>query len=287
MVKNILKGAVMGIANVIPGVSGGTMAVSMGIYDKIIHAVTHLFSEFKESMKTLIPIGIGIVLAIVAVARLIEYLFGVVPFQTNLLFIGLILGGLPAMGKKVKGHSIRISHVLACILFFALVVGCASLEGSESSAADLSFSMLNVGKLLIIGVIASATMVVPGVSGSMILMVLGYYEPILGMINRFVDHLKALDVQGLISDCGVLIPFGIGVVVGIFAIAKLIEIVFAKWPLLAYWAIIGLIVASPVAILMMNRFGALSVVTILTGVAALAVGIVAALLLGGEEKEEH
>lgn len=287
MVKNILKGAVMGIANVIPGVSGGTMAVSMGIYDKIIHAVTHLFSEFKESMKTLIPIGIGIVLAIVAVARLIEYLFGVVPFQTNLLFIGLILGGLPAMGRKVKGQSIKISHILAFFLFFALVVGCASLEGSEGGAADLSFSVANVGKLLGVGVIASATMVVPGVSGSMILMVLGYYEPVLGMINRFVDHLKAFDVQGLLSDCGVLVPFGIGVVVGIFAIAKLIEIVFAKWPLLAYWAIIGLIIASPVAILMMNQFGELSVITVLTGVAALAVGVMAALLLGGEEAGER
>ena len=106
MIKDILKGAVIGIANIIPGVSGGTMAVSMGIYDKIIHSVTHLFSEFKKSVKTLLPIGIGVVIAIVAVARLIEYMFGVIPFQTNLLFIGLILGGLPSIAKKVKGLSL-------------------------------------------------------------------------------------------------------------------------------------------------------------------------------------
>ncbi len=286
MIKNILKGAVMGIANIIPGVSGGTMAVSMGIYDKIIHAVTHLFSEFKQSMKVLVPIGIGIVLAIVAVARLIEYMFQVVPFQTNLLFIGLILGGLPAMWKKVKPHSIRISYIIAFLLFFALVAGCASLEGSEGSAADLSFSLVNVVKLMGVGVIASATMVVPGVSGSMILMILGYYEPVLGMVNQFVDHLKDFDVEGLISDCGVLIPFGVGVVVGIIVIAKIIEIIFANWPLLAYWAIIGLILASPVAILMMNQFGKLELMTIVTGIGTLAVGIVASLLLGGEEEKE-
>lgn len=282
MVKDILKGVVMGIANIIPGVSGGTMAVSMGIYDRIIHAVTHLFSEFKQSMKVLIPIGIGIVLAIVAGARIIEYMFENIPFQTNLLFIGLILGGLPAMGKKVKGSKIKVSHILAFLLFFVLVVGCASLDGNNGSAAELSVSFFNVLKLLGIGVIASATMVIPGVSGSMVLMILGYYEPVLGMVNQFVDHLKEFDLSGLISDCGVLVPFGIGVVVGIFVIAKLIEIVFEKWPLLAYWAIIGLIVASPVAILMMNEFGTLQVMTILTGVIALAVGVLVSLKLGEE-----
>ena len=282
MVKDILKGVVMGIANIIPGVSGGTMAVSMGIYDRIIHAVTHLFSEFKQSMKVLIPIGIGIVLAIVAGARLIEYMFEKIPFQTNLLFIGLILGGLPAMGKKVKGNRIKVSYILAFLLFFVLVVGCASLEGNSGTAAELSFSFINVFKLLGIGVIASATMVIPGVSGSMVLMILGYYEPVLGMVNQFVDHLKEFDLQGLIGDCGVLIPFGIGVVVGIFVIAKLIEIVFEKWPLLAYWAIIGLIVASPVAILMMNEFGTLQIMTILTGVVALAAGVLVSLKLGEE-----
>ena len=214
-------------------------------------------------------------------------MFDVIPFQTNLLFIGLILGGLPAMGKKVKGHSVRVGHGLAFLLFFVLVVGCASLEGSQGSAADLSFSLINAVKLLGVGVIASATMVVPGVSGSMILMILGYYEPVLAMVNQFVDHLKEMNVQGILSDCGVLVPFGIGVVVGIFVIAKIIEIVFDKWPLLAYWAIIGLIVASPVAILMMNKFGSLGVGTVLTGVLALAVGVVASLLLGSEEETGH
>lgn len=282
MIKDILKGAVMGIANIIPGVSGGTMAVSMGIYDKIIHAVTHLFSEFKKSMKILIPIGIGIVIAIVGVARLIEYMFGVIPFQTNLLFIGLILGGLPSIGKKVKGNPVKVGHIIALVVFFALVVGCASLEGHSGGNADLSFSLLNVIKLLGVGVVASATMVVPGVSGSMVLMVMGYYESILGMVNQFVDHVLAFDIQGIIKDCGVLVPFGIGVVAGIFVIAKLIEIVFEKWPLLAYWAIIGLIVASPVAILMMNSFGTLTVLTLVTGALALALGVLVALKLGEE-----
>lgn len=282
MLKMILKGVVIGVANIIPGVSGGTMAVSMGIYDKIIHAATHLLSEFKKSMKLLIPILIGAVLGLVVVARIIQMMFERVPFQTNLLFIGLILGGLPAMTKKVKGQSIRLSHILACVLFFALVVGLAAIGETEGATADLSFHMVNVVKLFGVGVIASATMVIPGVSGSMVLMIMGYYNPILNEINAFIDNLVKFNVPGLVDGCAVLIPFGIGVVVGIFAIAKVIEIIFTKFPYMAYWAIIGLIVASPFAILMMNNLGTITIVTVLTGIVALAAGILVALKLGEE-----
>ena len=282
MIRLILKGVMIGIANIIPGVSGGTMAVSMGIYDKMIHAATHLLSEFKKSMQVLIPIVIGAGIGVVALARIIEIMFEKAPFQTNLLFIGLIVGGLPAMAKKVKGKTIRLSHLAAFLLFFVIVAGRARMGDQEGAAADLSFSLLNVIKLLGVGIVASATMVIPGVSGSMMLMLMGYYNPILTEINRFIDNLLDFNVQGLLEGCLVLVPFGIGVVVGIFAIAKMIEIVFEKFPEHAYWGIIGLIVASPVAILLMNRFGTINVTAVLTGIAALAAGIVIALKLGEE-----
>lgn len=282
MIKMILKGAVIGVANIIPGVSGGTMAVSMGIYDKIIHAATHLLSEFKKSMRILIPILIGAAIGIVALARVIEIMFEKIPFQTNLLFIGLIVGGLPAIARKVKGKSIRLGHLLSFLLFFVVVAGLAVLGEQEGAAADLSFSLLNVVKLLGVGVVASATMVIPGVSGSMMLMLMGYYNPILSEINSFIDHLVRFDVPGLLDGCKVLVPFGIGVAAGIFAIAKAIEIIFERFPEIAYWAIIGLIVASPVAILLMNSFGTITILTVVTGIAALALGVFISLKLGEE-----
>ena len=282
MIKMILKGVVIGVANIIPGVSGGTMAVSMGIYDKMIHAATHLLSEFKKSMKILIPIVVGAVIGIVALARMIEIMFEKIPFQTNLLFIGLIVGGLPAIARKVKGKSIRLGHLLSFLIFFVVVAGLAILGEQEGAAADLSFSLLNVVKLFGVGIVASATMVIPGVSGSMMLMLMGYYNPVLSEINGFIDNLLGFNVPGILDGCLVLVPFGLGVVFGIFAIAKIIEIVFEKFPEHAYWAIIGLIVASPVAILVMNGFGAINLVTVLTGVVALAAGVVIALKLGEE-----
>lgn len=280
MIKSFFKGMVIGIANIVPGVSGGTMMVSMGIYDKLIHCITHLFSEFKKSVLFLLPIAVGMVAAIAASSFGLTYLFENLPIQTNLLFVGLILGGLPAIWKKVKGSSVKAGHLLACILFFALVVGMAAMGESEGASADLSFNLGNVVILLVVGVITSATMVIPGVSGSMVLMLMGFYYPVLNAVKDFFSDLAAFDINGILRGCGILIPFGIGVVVGIFGIAKLVEIIFEKFPLYAYWAIIGLIVSSPIAILLMGTFPAVTVLSAVTGVIALGVGIVIAMKLG-------
>ena len=281
MIKSILKGIVIGIANIVPGVSGGTMMVSMGIYDKLIHCITHLFSEFKKSVKFLFPIAVGMLIAIVGSSFALKELFARIPIQTNLLFVGLILGGLPAIWKNVKGKSVKVGHIIAALVFFALVAGLAAMGESEGAAANLSFSVTNVLLLFVVGVITSATMVIPGVSGSMVLMLMGFYEPILVTITDFVKALVHLDMNGILTGCGVLIPFGIGVVAGIFGIARLVEIVFEKFPLYAYWAIIGLIIASPVAIVLMNLsvFSQVTILSAVTGVIALAAGLFVALKL--------
>lgn len=288
LIKMILKGVVVGVANAIPGVSGGTMMVSMGIYDKLIHAITHLFSEFKKSMKLLLPILVGAALGVLILAALIEKMFAVVPIQTNLLFIGLIVGGLPMMTKKVKDEKPNAACIIGFIFFFALVVGMAAMGEGESAAADVSFNMVNVIKLFGVGIVAAATMVIPGVSGSMMLMIMGYYETIISTINDFVKAALAFDMPAILTSCSVLLPFGIGAVIGIAIIAKLVEIVFEKFPNVAYWCIIGLIVSSPIGIILMNLTAFkehMGIVAILTGIVALAIGAVIAFKLGGDEEE--
>ena len=282
MIKKLLQGMVVGIANIIPGVSGGTMMVAMGLYDKLIHAITHLKSEFKESMKLLIPIFVGAGAAIVALSRLFEFLLENHPIPTNFAFCGLIAGSLPFIFKKVKGHSVSAGKIVAFLVFFAVVIVMAVMGETSGNAADVSFGLLNVIKLLAVGIIAAATMVVPGVSGSMMLMLLGYYDTILKAINNFIDALLAFDMQEILVQCGILIPFGIGVVLGIFLIAKLIEFIFSKAEIHAYYAILGLIIASPVAILLKTDWSGFSVVTLAVGVVTFAAGWFVASKLGGE-----
>lgn len=280
-IANILRGMVIGIANVIPGVSGGTMMVSMGIYDKLILVLTHFIKRMKEAVALLVPILVGMLLSIAIFAKIFsEILFPRFPLQTNLFFIGLILGGLPVIYGKVKGNTIRIPQIVAFVLFFAMVVGFACVGEGGGSSADISFSVGNVAKLFGVGIIAAATMVIPGVSGSMIMMILGYYNTIIDTINDFINALKAFDIAAMLDTFVVLVPFGIGVVVGIVAVAKLIEFMLKKFPLVTYWAIIGLIVASPLAILIMMEIGTVGFVEIITGVVLLAVGFFISLKLG-------
>ena len=149
LLNQILRGVVIGVANIIPGVSGGTMMVSMGIYDTLIHCITHLFSEFKQSIKTLLPYAIGMVLGIVVLASVLEFLFDTYPLPTYTAFIGLILGGLSPLIKKVDRKKLNAVSIAAFVLFFALIVVMA-LTGDVTNPETLD---LNVGQVLLLVVI--------------------------------------------------------------------------------------------------------------------------------------
>lgn len=282
MLKLILQGMAVGIANIIPGVSGGTMMVAMGLYDKLIHCITHLKSEFKEAVKLLVPIFAGAGIAIIVLSRLFEYLLTEHPIPTNFAFCGLIAGSLPFIFQKVKGHSVSISKAVSFLVFFALVIVMALMGETSGAAADVSFNLINVIKLLGVGIIAAATMVIPGVSGSMMLMLLGYYDVVLATINDAIDSLIAFDMAGIMKAVGVLAPFGIGVVIGIFVIAKIIEFIFSKAEVHAYYAIIGLIIASPIAILINTNWAGFSISTMLISAGTFILGWIVASKLGGE-----
>ncbi len=277
-VKEILRGIVIGIANIIPGVSGGTMMVSMGIYDKIIGSVNRLFKEFGKSIRTLLPYVMGMAVGVVGLSFCIEFLFDEFPLPTALLFIGLIFGGLPIILKKVDRKSINPLCVIIFILFFALVVGMQFL-----SSGDDKVLTVDAGSLLVlagVGVITSATMVIPGVSGSMLLMAMGYYNSIIEEINAFIRALAAFDVDALLHGVAILAPFGIGIVVGIFAIARLIEFLLKKYMNYTYSAILGLVAASPVAVLMGIGVGSVSLLPVLAAVVTFCVGFAVAYYMG-------
>ena len=97
-----VKGFILGIANIIPGVSGGTLAITLGIYEELINTISHIFSNLKKSLSFIIPIGIGAVISVLAMSKLINYSLGKFPIPTTLFFIGLIVGGLPLIYKKVS-----------------------------------------------------------------------------------------------------------------------------------------------------------------------------------------
>ncbi len=281
-ILDVLRGAVIGLANVIPGVSGGTMMVSMGIYNKLIYSINHIFKEFKKCFRILLPYLIGMAAAILAGSFALKAAFSKFPLPTNALFIGLILGSLPFILREMKGEEIGWQGVVIFILFFALVVGLKAVE--KEHVAKLTLSVGSVLLMILLGAICSAAMVIPGVSGSMILKTLGYYEPVVTeAIPALVKGVTSGQWNVVLEKLGILLPFLVGIVAGIFGIAKLIEVLMAKWKGRTYCAILGMVIASPVAILMETSiYEGFNVWIGVASVAALAVGAFVASKLGGD-----
>ena len=282
IIKDFLKGILIGVANIIPGVSGGTMAVSMGVYDQLISAITGILKNFKRSMRILLPILAGAVAGIGGLSFVIKFLLENYPLQTSTLFIGLILGGLPILFSHVKGAKIGVLHVILFIIFFAIVIAMAVFNGTESSVTDISVNFGTVIQLFLIGMVASATMIIPGVSGSLVMMILGFYNIIISNISAFISSLATWNVDGLIHGIGIFLPFGLGVIAGIGIVAKVIEWLFAKQPILTYSAIFGLVIASPIAIIYKIGISSVSVLGVIVAAITFAIGFAVAYFLGKE-----
>lgn len=285
LIKEFLKGILIGIANIIPGVSGGTMAVSMGVYDKIIMAITGFLKHFKKSVLILLPYVLGALVGIGALSFFVEYTLSNYPMQTSGAFIGLIIGGIPVIVKRMKGAKLNVQNGTAFLLFFLLVTGMAFLSGNEGAATDIAINAGTVLQLFFVGMIASATMIIPGVSGSMVMMILGFYGIIINSISYFISALVNFNITVLLHEVLVLLPFGVGVLLGIGLIAKLIELLFARLPIVTYCAILGLIIGSPIAILKKIGLSSVTLPAVLVTILTFCIGFAISFLLSKDEGE--
>ena len=244
----VIKGFIMGIANIIPGVSGGTLALTMGIYENFIGAISHFFSNLKENIKFLLPIFIGIGLSLLTMSNVITASFDKYPIPTTLFFMGLVIGGIPMLFSKINGtKEVKkpISYIIMLLTFLLVMVLAFSKEIFGGTLGNADFSNLNIFgylNLTLIGTIAAATMVIPGVSGSLVLMLLGYYFPIVNVIKELTHF------NNIVSNILIAGFFGVGVLIGIVLIAKLIEWLLAKFETFTYFGVIGFIIASVLAI---------------------------------------
>lgn len=282
LLKEICRGSLLGVANIMPGVSGGTLAISMGIYDKIIYAVTHLREDLKNSIRILTPIGIGVILGFAGLSFVIRWLFNEYPLQTNLLFVGLVLGGIPEILKPIRTERVNPARILVFLFFFFLVAVLPLLNISGEEAV-MEISVSTAVKMFGIGVISAATMVVPGVSGSMILLLLGYYQPLLDEITGCINGFLFMNADQMIRGILILAPAAAGLGVGIIVIAKIVEYLLEHCKVTTYWGVLGLIVASPVGILAEMHSVSVNVVSVITGILALLAGLLVADRLGDKE----
>lgn len=285
MIKNIIlfiKGFIMGIANIIPGVSGGTLAIILGIYEQFIGALSHFFKNFKKNILFILPVGLGMLASIATMSNVIDYSLHKFTLATVLFFVGLVIGGIPLLLNKVKGKkdSKVASNIIAFVITFSIVIFMAVAKLIFQTNFSISFAHLGIiGFILLflVGILAAGTMVIPGVSGSLVLMLIGYYEPVIKTIKNLV-HFKSVPHNLLI-----IAVFGIGIVVGIVGIARLFEYLFKKHETVTYYGVLGFIFASIIAI-PISTFTSISItfkaLELIIGLVFLTLGTIIAYKLG-------
>lgn len=274
IIKLIGIGVILGAANVIPGVSGGTLAVVFNIYDRLIHVITLDIKKILKEWKFILPLIIGMGLGIILFSKLITFLFAHYPTQTNWFFIGIILGSIPMIYKRFdsaakKKSSGRIGGILCAVVALGIMAVMAYTDVSE--AGNVIQTELTVGlaiKLFIGLAFAAIAMIIPGISGSFLMLVVGIYSTVIAAVADL--------------NIPLLIPGALGAIAGLLVGAGLVRFLMAKVPAHTYGAILGLVLGSILVIF--PGFG--SVTTVVTSLLCGAVGCCISYIASREKIEE-
>lgn len=245
---DLLKGIPIGLANVVPGFSGGTMALILNVYERLINAFSSFFKNPLKTIKELWALALGITLGIIIAIKLLFILIQNFPIPTSMFFVGLIIGSIPNIFHKTKKYKITLKD--AAIFFVCVITVIVVAILKEGNAVDVTFNLKTAVVVFFLSILASATMVIPGVSGSMILLAIGYYNLIwIDIVGSFVNSLTSFDIKLILNSFISFIPFGLGIIIGVVLISKLIQFLLSKRSETVYLAILGLLIASPFAIM--------------------------------------
>lgn len=232
----IIKGFIIGLGKIIPGVSGSLLAISMGIYDKALNSIGNFFKDVKNNIKFLMPIGIGLLLAIIFFSNIISFFLIKHYFITMMLFLGLIVGGVPSIfktfykiKKQTRDYTFLLIFVAGWIIFSLLF----------SKYGFLIKSILNNSIIywIAIGFIDAITMIIPGISGTAIFMSLGCFEEIINIYSNPFGNINYI------------IPFIIGVISTILVSTKIISWLFKNCAKSMYLIIMILLIISLVPLI--------------------------------------
>lgn len=289
-IKRFLYGILVGITSIAPGISGGTIAIALGFYENLINAIANLLKDFKRNFSYLFPYGVGAVISMASLSVILDYLFENFTLPTSTLFIGLILGTLPFIRKKVcdslDDRKPGAGHIITGIVFFTIVlipVIVGESNTKELFNPDTDGGVTAITLFILIGIIIAGTTIIPGISGTMIMMTLGLYKALLSTASGFVTAVVTLDIPAAVDLLDAIIPIGIGFAAGGFLIASVLNKLFQMIPTYIYAAVFALICATPIVMLAEIPVSQLTLGNIVISIITLAAGLLMVRKMGSEE----
>ncbi len=239
----VLKGLIIGLGFITPA-SGAALSMALGVYDKMIFAINNIFKDFKKQFWFLAKLGVGIALAVFLASFVLKKALEEYEMITILFFVGLILGSLPTAVSPIKNIKIKSDNAIWFFITFILAILFIFVDSKNDLIVVVNkFSLFTTIKLIGVGMLISMAIVVPGVSGSVLLMIVGYYGGILNAISNILDF--SLLKQNIL----LLAPICVGMVLGIFILAKIIDYLFKNYKTKTYYGITGFIVSSMIVLI--------------------------------------
>lgn len=238
---NIFRGFAMGMTELIPGVSSGTIALLLGVYEQLLSSIKGLLSKsYRNSLRFLIPLVIGMGIALLTLSSVMTYLFETHPIPTQMAFVGLVIGVLPMLWRLSRvRETFKAPHIIMFIIALTLLIGMSFITPEEVSHSPEITTLLLV-KLFFVGVLAAMTLLLPGISGSLVLLIFGYYYIVVSSINE----LTSLNFTVL----PVLIAVGLGILVGLYVGSVFITFLFTHFKYMTYAGVMGLVLGSVLSI---------------------------------------
>lgn len=257
---NILKGFIIGIGKIIPGVSGAVLAISMGVYDKSLFYINNFKNNKKESIKFLAPLGIGILVSLIFFSKIINYLLEKYYLITMLFFIGLVIGTVPSITKKINKKEYHLIIISFIIFIFPTLI-------SNKSNYQMQTNSINILILLISGLLEAIGTIVPGVSSTALLMTIGTYKIIISAFANITN------ISHFLTNIRIIIPFSIGTIFSTMIVIKIINYLFRKHHNKVYSIILGLLL-STILIMIIETFKyRTSILNLIIGIVLMSAGI--------------
>jgi len=264
----ILCGFFLGLSILAPGISGSVVAISMGIYHDLIKIAANPFENKKENIVLCIPLIIGGLISVILFVLTFHYLFSSHEKATYLLFVGLIIGSFPIIFKEIKGLNFTKRHLISGLVAFLVIMGFIALaDHSTMDSNNLNISLL---LFVISGLIAGASLVIPGMSTAMVLIILGVYTQLIFVAKQFIDFNFAHIIP--------ILAFAVFLILGLATASKGIKKMFEKIPEYANAAIIGFMAGSGIGLLKHSITIVDTDFTLLFGGVMLLIGVIISLL---------
>lgn len=270
--KLIIKGFIIGIGKIIPGVSGALLSITLGVYEPLLDKIAHIKKDPIKNVTYLAKLGTGIIISIIVTSKIIVKCLENYYFPTMLLFIGMIIGGTKEITNNIK---IKKKDIIVIILLLVMILFILS-NLKQNVSRQIEYTIPFFISMIGIGFIDAASSIIPGISGTAILISLGYYNIVLGMFSSIIN------IKKIFENLFLIIPFSIGMLIGIITISKIVNYFFKHYKNLTYTVILIFIILTTIILVKSTFLKLESIKEIVIGIPLFLLGIYSSIKLGNK-----